>query len=203
VLCPAGSVATGGAIDLLSGAGTATSSSGPVLDDGTADGARLITVNDGAGPAPIGWRASARSFALDDSSGRVVALCVPHALARVTTQIASITVASATDDSKRVLCPVGQVAYGGGLDVNEISNMSVLATAPVFDDGTANGQRLISRAAGVDAMPIGWFAAVHNSDGANDHLLKVAAICPEPAKEALEIAALVALGVRRRGSRAR
>jgi hypothetical protein len=192
VLCPASSFATGGGIDLA--ALESTTSSGPVLDDGTADGLRLVSAADGVGAVPIGWRASAYNPDAGQLSGKIAAVCIG---APVVTAIDSVTVAAGTTDSKRVLCPPGSVAYGGGVDVNDTTHMTLRSSSPIFDDGTADGQRLMARSAGTDTAPIGWFGAAHNDDG-SDHILKVAAICPEPIAEEVELAALGALFVTRR-----
>ncbi len=199
VACPEGTFASGGGID-MSNSELFVSSNAPVLDDGSADGARITAVPDGPAAAPIGWRATARfpDPPVLESVAQAAVVCVATPLA---TQIASITVPGGGQDSTRALCPAGTVAYGGGVDDDGVGATIVTATAPVFDDGTANGQRLVFRPAGIDAAPIGWFGSIRNDD-TSDHVLKVAAICPEPIAGELGLAALSALLVARRTRRA-
>jgi len=201
VRCPAGSFATGGGIEVPVSPATVTVADGPVLDDGSADGVRLVSVADGAAAAPIGWRGAGRfvQSSVFQSTAQVAAVCVPTPL---TTQVASVTVPAFMQAATRALCPAGTVAYGGGIDDDDPDSALLTATAPVFDDGTPNGQRLISRPNGADAAPIGWFGSIRNDD-ALDHTLKVAAICPEPIPEQLELAVVSALLATRRGRRRR
>ena len=201
VLCPEGSFATGGGIDFPEDSATVTVADGPVLDDGSTNGVRLVSVPDGAAAAPIGWRGAGRFLqgSVLQSTARVAVVCAPTPL---TTQVASVTVPAYTQAATRALCPAGTVAYGGGVDDDDPDSALLTATAPVFDDGTPNGQRLISRPNGADAAPIGWFGSIRNDD-ALDHTLKVAAICPEPIPEQLELAVVSALLATRRGRRRR
>jgi hypothetical protein len=200
VLCPAGAIATGGGYNSI-GLGV-MAASGPVLDDGTPDGLRLISASDGAGPAPIGWRLSVRNDGTSSTSVKPAVVCIPSAPANTGTEIASVAVAAGGADSTRALCPVGQIAFGGGVDVNDVQNMTIVASAPIFDDGTVNGERLINRVSGPDGAPIGWFAAARNQDD-TDHTLRVAAICPEPvapAEEAFAAAGVLLIAACRRRS---
>jgi hypothetical protein len=78
VLCPEGTVAVSGGVDLNQVLTMRVTSSAPVYPDGTPSGTRLIFQPDGPGAAPIGWQASAVN---DDGASqmmKVAAVCVPE-----------------------------------------------------------------------------------------------------------------------------
>jgi len=171
-LCPEGTIAVGGGIDLANVLTMSVTSSAPVLDDG-GDRERLLFQSDGTQPAPIGWQANARNDSSDDGTLKVAAVCesAPGAVTVVGSDSASVDSFAA----KRVLCPEGTIAVGGGIDLANVFTMSVTSSAPVFDDG-GDGERLISKEDGTQPAPIGWQASARNENSA-DGTLKVAAVC--------------------------
>ena len=72
VLCPDGTVAVGGGIDMDNVLTMDVSSSAPAFEGADA---RLISRPDGTNPAPIGWQASARNDAASTQSFKVAAIC--------------------------------------------------------------------------------------------------------------------------------
>jgi hypothetical protein len=147
----------------------------------------------------MGWRSTLRNDGDVALSERASAVCETR-LQGLATQISTITVPENDTASDRVLCPAGQIAYGGGVDSTDTSSMVVTASAPVFDNGTVNGQRLINRPDGLEAAPIGWFGAVRNEDTLA-HTLKIGVICPEPGADGLTMIAFGTLAAMRRRSR--
>jgi hypothetical protein len=198
IQCPGGAAAVGGGVTFAPN--HFVTSSGPILDDGTPNGARLIDYGSGTAPAPIGWRSTLRNDGDAGTSERASAVCETrlHGLA---TQIGPVTVPASDTGSDRVLCPAGQIAYGGGVDSSDTSSLVVTASAPIFDDGTPNGQRLINRSDGLDSAPIGWFGAARNEDTLVAHTLMIGVICPEPAEDGMAVVAFGTLAAIRRRSR--
>jgi len=78
VLCPKGTVAVSGGVDLNQVLTMRVTASAPVYPDGTPEGTRLIFQPDGPGAAPIGWQASAVNGDLAIQTMKVAAVCVPE-----------------------------------------------------------------------------------------------------------------------------
>jgi hypothetical protein len=166
VLCPLGMVALGGGVDLGNVLNMTVTSSGPTF----APSERLVQMPDGDHPAPIGWQASARNNGPTAKTLKVGVICAP--LPDVTTVVLSDTVNPGTFDARRVLCPVGKVAVGGGVDLGNVLTMDVTSSGPTF----APSERLVQMPDGDHPAPIGWQASARNN-GATAKTLKVGVIC--------------------------
>jgi hypothetical protein len=114
VLCPAGTISTGGGIDVAQGLHMRVSSSAPVFPG--ASGNRLIQQSDGITVPPNGWQGTAIN---DDAAIRaikVAAICAPEttgALTAITSRVLTGSFGSA-----RAVCPANMIAAGGGVDVD-------------------------------------------------------------------------------------
>jgi hypothetical protein len=195
VVCASGRTAVGGGPSFAFDA--FLTSSGPVVDDGTPDGARLIDLPTGVAAAPIGWRTTLRNDGSQALDERASAVC-DRSVHDVVTVVASETVPENATASNRVLCGEGQVALGGGTDVTDTTHLVITASAPVYDDGTSDGQRLVNRTDGeLTPAPIGWFAAARNED-VSAHTLVIGVVCPEPRAALATPVALAALVAARR-----
>jgi hypothetical protein len=168
VLCPAGTVAVGGGIDLGNVLTMKVTSSAPTFAQ---NNSRLIFQPNGTNPAPIGWQASARNDDAVAKSFKVAVICAP--LSGLSTVVGSDTVAPGSFGSERVLCPAGRVAVGGGIDLGNVLTMKVTSSAPTF---AQNNSRLIFQPSGTNPAPIGWQATARN-DGTTTKSFKVAVIC--------------------------
>jgi hypothetical protein len=166
VTCPSGTVATGGGVDLGNVFTEKVTSSSP-----TFGGTRLISLPDGNGPAPNGWRASAVNNDPAVQTLKVAVMCGTGS--SLSTVLSSAFAPANTFSSVRVTCPGGTMAIGGGVDVADFANMIVTASAPTF---AANNNRLIFQPDGPALGPIGWQVAVLNQTGAAQPF-KAAAIC--------------------------
>jgi hypothetical protein len=200
VLCHQGETATGGGA--AASLGGYLRNSAPVFDDGTANGQRLTNTPDGTRGAPIGWRSTVYNDTNGDYTTRTAAVCAAG-IDDVITVVASTTLAAGDKTSERAFCPDNRRAIGGGVDVADAADVRLLASGPLFDDGTANGQRLLDRPSGTNPSAIGWYVAAHSNDAA-DRTLKVAVLCPEAVEveaECAAFAALLALRRRRDGAR--
>ena len=172
VLCPEGLVAIGGGVDVNNVLTMQVSSSAPVFPDGPG-GSRLISQANGAGPAPIGWQASAVNTTASEQSFSVAVICAD--LPDVSTVVSFSTADAGNFTLERVLCPDNTVAVGGGADANNVLTMQLSSSAPVFPDG-AGGTRLLVQADGASPAPIGWQATAVVESGTAQQM-KVAAIC--------------------------
>lgn len=166
VSCPAGTVALGGGVDVENVITMIVTSSGPIFP-GTA--VRLLGQPNGAGPAPVGWRASAKNTAASTQTMRVGVICAN--ITGVTTVIGSDTAPAGSFDVAFVSCPAGSVATGGGIDPYNILDMEVSSSAPRYA-----GTRLYTQADGPAGAPNGWQATSVNL-GTTAREFKVAAIC--------------------------
>jgi hypothetical protein len=198
VVCPNGVSALGGGTGVSGNPGPVLSATGPLIDDGTADGARLLNQPDGQAARAIGWRGAIRNPG-SERFGDVVAVC--QGGVETKTYVASTTIAAGDTGNARSICPAGQVAFGGGVDDDDDFHMVVTSSSPLFDDGSPDGQRSINAPLGANPAPFGWFGSARNLDG-SPHTLKVAAICPEPSRAEVADGTLLAVGavgfVRRR-----
>ena len=168
VLCPSGMVALGGGVDMDNVLTMNVTSSAPVFD---ADQARLISQPTGTNPAPVGWQATALNNAGSTQSFKVGVICAP--LSNASTVVGADTAGAGSFGVERVLCPVGTVAVGGGVDMDNVLTMAVSSSAPTFDAGQA---RLISQPAGINPAPVGWQASALNNAGSTQGF-KVGVIC--------------------------
>jgi hypothetical protein len=166
VLCPMGMVALGGGVDLGNVLNLVVTSSGPTF----APSQRLVQTPDGDNPAPIGWQASARNEGPTAQTLKVGVICAP--LPDVTTVVLSETVNPGSFDVRRVLCPMGKLAVGGGVDLGNVLTMDVTSSGPTFEPS----QRLVQTPDGDNPAPIGWQATARNN-GATAQALKVGVIC--------------------------
>ena len=72
VLCPTGTLAVGGGVDLENVLTMTVTSSGPTFEQ---NNNRLIFQPNGVNPAPIGWQASARNDDTTTKSFKVAVIC--------------------------------------------------------------------------------------------------------------------------------
>jgi len=168
VLCPAGTVAVGGGIDLENVLTMKVTASAPTFAQ---NNSRLIFQPNGTNPAPIGWQATARNDDTVVKSLKVAVICAP--LSGVSTVVGSDTVAPGSFGSERVLCPAGRVAVGGGIDLDNVLTMKVTSSGPTF---AQNNSRLIFQPNGTNPAPNGWQATARNDDTTTKSF-KVAVIC--------------------------
>src|SRR4029453_17663243 len=159
VLCPGDALAVGGGPS-VDNDGVVTSS-GPVVDDGPPDGARLIDYDNGVAPAPIGWRTTLRDDGTQGLDERAAASC-DTSFANLVTRIATTTVPELDTITNRVLCEAGEGALGGGADTTDTTNVVLPPRAPVYEKGPAGGQRPANGGGGTNPAPIGWFASARN-----------------------------------------
>jgi hypothetical protein len=166
VLCPAGDIAVGGGIDMDNVLTMRITSSAPTFSNGD----RLISRPNGTNPAPNGWQATALNQTTNPKDFKVAVICAP--LTEASTVVSSDTAAAGTFGVERTTCPAGDVAVGGGIDMDNVLTMQVTSSAPTFP----NGDRLISRPNGTNPAPTGWQVTALNGAG-TDQDFKVAAIC--------------------------
>jgi hypothetical protein len=166
VLCPAGMVAIGGGIDMSNVFNMQVTSSAPVFQ-----GQRLIQRPVGTNPAPDGWQASALNNAGYAQTFKVAVVCAR--MAGVSTVVGMEDAPAGSFDVKRVTCPAGKVALGGGIDMDNVISMQVSSSAPII-----SGDRLIQRLDGTNPAPEAWQASALNTAGASQNF-KVAVICGE------------------------
>jgi len=175
VTCPSGKVAVGGGIDVDNVLTMKLTSSAPTFDLSTH---RLIQQPNGANPAPVGWQASARNDGTTSKSIKVAVICAP--LSGIRTEVGSDSATVGSFGGERVLCPPGDIALGGGIDMDNILTMKVTSTAPTFGGSSF---RLLSQPNGTNPAPGGWLANARN-DGITTMSLKVAVICGQPVSRA-------------------
>lgn len=111
----------------------------------------------------------------------------PLARAEITTWIDDESTSSINDaDSLRVICPVGSIALGGGIDTSDVFGGTITSNAPAF--GIDNADRLILSAFGEREAPTAWQSSARS--GASISIgFKVAAICATEAAATTVVAA--------------
>jgi hypothetical protein len=174
-LCPAGTTTVGGGV-APDFAGVVTQSS-PVIADGTPDGGRLFDRPDGSGPGPLGWQAGVRSFGIGPGTVKVAAICSDGDSTRTT--VASAIAETSHWGNALAVCPSGRNAIGGGVDLDQVSSLSVTSIGPLMEypeleiEGPAP---FFFKPDGIHPAPVGWFSVARN-DGDQARLVKVAAVC--------------------------
>lgn len=166
VLCPAGTVAIGGGIDLGNVFTMQVTSSGPVYQ---LNNNRLLFQPDGAQPAPIGWQASAVNHETITDNFKVSVVCAPNI--GFSSVVSSGTAFAGSFGDAAADCPVNTVAYSGGIDLGNVLSMTVSSSDPRYA-----GNRLLFQPDGSAPAPSGWQASGINF-GAITETIKVAVIC--------------------------
>jgi hypothetical protein len=166
VICPAGTVAVGGGVDVQDDTQMIVTSSGPTIA-----GSRPLDTPDGSYGAPDGWGGTVRNDSDSVKTFKVGVVCQP--LKGITTVISSDTAAAGSSETHAIGCPVSSIAVGGGLDAANVYSVLATQTAPRFEVPQAT---LMQRDPGVQPAPVGWQASVSNTTAAPQDL-KVAAIC--------------------------
>jgi hypothetical protein len=168
VLCPEGMVALSGGIDMHNVATMKVTSSGPVFEGSDE---RLINRPNGSNPASVGWQASALNEGASAGIFRVAVVCAR--LTGASTMVASDTAPLDSFATERVLCPPGEAAVGGGIDLDNVLTMEGSSSAPSFGGSES---RLLLQDDGLHDAPIGWQASALNRAGSSQSF-KVAAVC--------------------------
>jgi hypothetical protein len=168
VECPAGMTATGGGVDVESTLTMDVTASAPTFG-GTQH--RLLFRRDGSNAAPVGWQGSVLNRSAGVRKFTVGVICATLSGAR--TVVGSSDVLVSGFGSKRVTCPAGTVAVGGGIDTENVKTMMVTSSAPTF---AGPSHRLGQQPDGIHPAPDGWQASARN-EGTLTKKFKVAAIC--------------------------
>jgi hypothetical protein len=162
-------------------------------------GSRLRDRDAGDSPGPTAWEAVVRNDQqFVGYLGTVSALCLPASA--VVTRIEAGAVGAGAVGSDTVFCPDGTFAVGGGVDADDRTGLTLVASAPVFF-GFPFATPITQISGSTTGEPIGWRVTLR-SDAATPRSYKAAAICvPEPSSFAGGLAAtagLLALRSRRR-----
>lgn len=163
--CPVGTQALSGGTDVDNVLSMWIAASAPVFGP-----TYLIDQPDGSAPAPTTWYGAAQNHASGTLNVKFAAICSSEI--SPTTMVASWSVAAAGSNGGIVHCPLGTVAIGGGVDVENILHMLVTGSGLVF----AGDVGLLLTPDGTQPAPIGWSGYVRNEDSV-PHAMKVAAIC--------------------------
>jgi len=177
--CPAGNIAVSGGTDVQNVLNMLVTANAPWFAD------RLLFQPDGAAPAPTGWYGAVLNNQASSAAMKVGAVCSDAIAASA--QVASISVMNGDFAGAFAYCPMGTVAIGGGVDVNNVFTMRVTASAPVFPGNV----ELIFMADGEAPAPIGWAGFARN-DGASPLPMKVAVICTSDVSPSAMIASTTA-----------
>ena len=189
VMCPMGTVAIGGGID-VNNVLTMKVTASALLFPGPVVPIELFGMPDGAAPAPVGWAGFVRN---DDASPlpmKVAVICSSAVSPSVLIQ--SSPVSNGSFGGSNVQCPAGTNATGGGIDLTNVLTMTVTSTSPLF---SGMNIFLADQPDGAGPAPSGWDAYARNDSG-GDALVKVAAICvPEPSATLVECSVWVTLAL--------
>jgi len=199
VLCPTGSVAIGGGVDVSNIAHMLVTAQAPVFGSGPPES--LATRPDGANPAPSGWSATVRN--VGGSQVMAVAAICSSTAGEVVTEVDTLPIPVNGTGQTRLFCPEGMEAASGGILPTNTSDVYVTSTAPAF--GAEPFDLLFAQPDGPAAAPVAWQWNVRNdTDGVLS--AKAAVVCvPEPGAlgSALVAAAtLYGVSARRRSRRA-
>jgi len=192
--CPTAQTATGGGVSPANTSTMRLLASAPRFD-----GTSLLDTPDGPAAAPSGWSGAMHNTDAAMHTFKVGAVC--RATTGFSAQISSDTVVAGGMLGATVTelqCPSG-VAWGGGVEPEELGLEEVTSSAPVF--GPDMMDDLFFTTDGTHGPGTGWQVSVRNFD-VMDRTLKLAVTCPEPAAGALAGAALAGLaGLARRRRR--
>ncbi|MDT8307249.1 MAG: hypothetical protein RRC07_15055 [Anaerolineae bacterium] len=167
VLCPAGTISTGGGIDVAQVLQMRVSSSAPVFPG--VSGNRLIQQSDGITVPPNGWQGTAINDDVAIRAIKVAAICAPEtagALTAITSRVLTGSFGSA-----RAVCPANMIAAGGGVDVDNVLTMDISASAMTFTGAAA---RLYQQDDGTQGPPYGWQGTARGPAG---ETVRTGAIC--------------------------
>ena len=175
VKCPSGTVALGGGPDLENVMTMMVTSSAPTF---AGSSYRLGQQPDGMHPAPNGWQASARNESTTTKKLKVAAICAP--LTGVKTHVVSDAVVPGSHNRERAMCPAGYIVLGGGIDVTQLSRMTVSSSAQTYPKFHFF---LRDQPDGINPAANGWNSSASNKDLVL-HSIKVGSICGEPVSRA-------------------
>jgi putative cell wall-binding protein len=168
-ICPAGTVATGGGVDLNNVLTMDVSESAPAF------GATFLSSEpDGAAGAADRWIGQARNHTGAALSMKIAVLCANQtSLSAETSVIGSASAPAHSFAVPAVMCPSGSEAVGGGVDLENVLTMAVTSTAPRFNNA---GGRLYVQPDGAGAGGVGWQVSGEN-ETASPKTVKVAVLC--------------------------
>ena len=169
--CPAGMTATGGGVDVQNRVDMEVTASAPTFSGSQH---RLISRGDGSNRAPVGWQGTVLNKSTSTKAFAVGVICAT--LSGVSTVVGSNEVSAGSFSSKKVTCPSGTGAVGGGIDMENVKTMKVTSSAPTF---AGSGHRLGQQPNGLNPAPRGWQASAFYDTILSRGTLgyKVAAIC--------------------------
>jgi hypothetical protein len=174
--CPAGYSVLSGGLDSVGTAAIELTSHGP-----TFGGNRLVSQPNGTTGAARGWLASVINYGDRSWTVMVTAVCAQLSNVHVVINSASVNASSTTTGSgagtAEAMCPAGEVAIGGGVDVTNPESMKLTSTSPRYATGNAF---LADRAPGTNPAAAGWSGYVSNQGTVAGGVMKVAAICVAP-----------------------
>lgn len=108
----------------------------------------------------------------------LAAAALPSPAAGTGTAVASSTAVAGGASGATALCPAGEEALGGGVDVHNVLTMTLTGSGPVF--GPDPEDRLISQPDGNGPAPVGWRGHAANG-GMDEGTVKVGAVCRDEA----------------------
>ena len=176
--CPAGFSVLSGGLDSVGSADIELTAHGP-----TFGGDRLVNQPNATRSAAHGWLAAVINYGNRSWTVMVTAVCAQLTGVHVVINSASVTAGSTTTGSgagtAEAVCPAGEVAIGGGVDVTNPESMKLTSTSPLYATGNAF---LADRAPGTNPAAAGWSGYVSNQGTVAGGVMKVAAICVAPAQ---------------------
>lgn len=197
VLCPEGSVAVGGGVDVSNVAQMRIVAQAPVFGPGPPE--NLATRPDGPNPAPSGWSATVRNLG-GPQLYTVAAICIADV--PIVTEVGTFPLPAEGVGQTRLFCPEGYEAASGGV-LPSTTSAYVTSSAPAF--GADPFDLLFVQPDGPAPAPVAWQWNVRN-DAAEVLSAKAGIVCvPEPGAFGSACAAaatLFGVSARRRSLRA-
>jgi hypothetical protein len=198
VLCPEGSVAVGGGVDVSNVAQMRVIAQAPVFGSGPPES--LATRPNGPNPAPSGWSATIRNVGGGAQVFTVGAICSGDV--RVVTEVGTLPLPAEGVGQTRLFCPEGYEAASGGI-LPSTTSAYVTSSAPAF--GADPLDLLFLQPDGPGPAPVAWQWNVRN-DATEVFSAKAGIVCvPEPGALGSACAAaatLFGVSARRRSLRA-
>jgi len=168
ITCPSGTVATGGGVDNQYPLQMIVTSDSPRFEGSSF---RTLEQPVGTGPAPNGWYGTAHNIGGSAGMMRLGAVCAP--LTGISTVIAAANVSPGNFESANPVCPSGQIAVGGGVDLYNVLTMSVTSLEMKFG---SDPSFLWERSNGENPAPVSWLGFARNDDSTSKQI-KAASIC--------------------------
>lgn len=170
--CPDGTICTSAGVEPADTSLMRIHHVTPFVGDATEE---IFFLSDGEHEAPRDYSAAVTNADSTDREMKV-AVVFTGELDSLVTLVASGSAPGSSFGQKRVPCPAGMVAVGGGFDPNASGVVSLTSSGPAYGDGGSVDDRLLGQADGLGPAPAAWRVTFRN-ETASPRPYAAAAVC--------------------------